>query len=376
MYRSYVFHKDNELIYSDWVTSQNSYYRHHIPSLDFTSAGAYTCEYWDSRSTSPRSNLISILVTDYPPSPSISLSPSRSVYIRGESVTVTCSFPGGSAVTGIRFYREGKEIPREKTPGRGATYVISTSAQEAAGRYTCGYWVETYGRRILSFLSNEVMIRISESITATSFSRTSQLPTTDNEVQPKSTSPVTYTSSDPTEAPTISLTSTKILFQTSKVPTTAPFTSLTPTLPHDWKRTQSTWTQHHNTSVVNTAATSHTWIYYTIGGSLFLLLMCILIPLLLRRTRTFRKWKRPAAEPAHITVPLLEQKTMEEQHLYSEINPFPPADCPPLKKLNSSSRPPASEGSPVQTLKSGPLIYCTVQDLDPLPPVYYTEQPK
>ncbi|KAM4707009.1 Fc receptor-like protein 5 [Discoglossus pictus] len=137
----------------------------HTASMSTLVAPAnYSCGYWvknvKREIQSQPSSYVTVNVIDPPPAPLFTLSPQHSVYISGENVTGTCHPPDRSAVNMIKFYKESHEIPQVALHGKEDTYIISTSAQEAAGKYSCVYWIINAGRKIQSQPSRSLMIAV------------------------------------------------------------------------------------------------------------------------------------------------------------------------------------------------------------------------
>nr|XP_025034020.1 low affinity immunoglobulin gamma Fc region receptor III-like [Pelodiscus sinensis] len=135
-----------------------------------TDAGAYSCESWKKESEreipSERSRPISITVTASLPVPQITVSQSQPVYITGEDVTLTCSAAGSPTVSGIRFYRDSREIQSKELPSPRNSHteslpLLSVSAG-SAGEYNCESWKTVSGREITSARSQSRSIRVTD----------------------------------------------------------------------------------------------------------------------------------------------------------------------------------------------------------------------
>ncbi|XP_041421388.1 uncharacterized protein LOC121394448 [Xenopus laevis] len=151
------YYKHGREIYTRETNERNVKYA--ISTDVEEAAGNYSCTYWtkisDRNVNSLLSNILAIRITAQPPAPSISLNPSHSVYIRGEHVTLSCSPPDPYKASGIQYSHQGKEI-------HSTTYIIYTEAQQSAGNYSCGYWIETHNRKINSMSSVYVTIQITD----------------------------------------------------------------------------------------------------------------------------------------------------------------------------------------------------------------------
>ncbi|KAM4707010.1 uncharacterized protein O3C94_002466 [Discoglossus pictus] len=312
-----------------------------------------------------------LIPSNPPPAPSITLSPLHYVYFIGEKINVTCTPPHALAKR-IIFYKEIQGIKQEMTSGKENTYIISTSVQEAGGKYCCGYLVEIRGRDFLSYPSNTTSIDVTDLPAAPSITLSPSNPvytkgenitvtcTTiggsakriifykeNNEVK-DSRSENTYVISSSVPAAsggyrcayvaeiqkrevlsyasdTLQLTVTDTTtttsipqtypveeFQTTSDPTTA-FSTL-------WASTNiptfKDFTTNHSITLSSTKIP--VWIYYTIGSSLiFCLLMCVVV-LLIFRTCTSMKRKKSDTMPAPVwqTSTCLVTQSSESQKMF------------------------------------------------------------
>ncbi|KAM4707011.1 uncharacterized protein O3C94_002475 [Discoglossus pictus] len=140
-------------------------FKHSISTFDMESAGTYYCGYFQEKDgllyTSYRSNTVKIKIKDFPSAPTIILSPSRSVYDRGETITMTCSPPHGAIVKGSILYKDGKEAQKVVLISN-VKHVTFTSVMESAGEYYCVYLEEDNGMYYMSYHSNTVNVNIKE----------------------------------------------------------------------------------------------------------------------------------------------------------------------------------------------------------------------
>ncbi|XP_031761832.1 uncharacterized protein LOC116412226 [Xenopus tropicalis] len=271
------------------------------------------------------------------PSPKIHLNPLRPMYTGGEQVTVRCEPPNSKEVQKIQFYKDGIVIDRDKDLHRDDSYTVSMYGHEAAGDFSCAYWVKIQERDLKSNISEKVTIK------------------TEGFTTPLSTT----------------LTSTVTEAKTSKDPISTT-TRLT--------------TEHLHADNISTLAVQE--LIYTIGGAgLFILVVTISLVLL----RTCRKGKSKYHEPApfpvqannsasnlrlhqiNASVPDSENESTWPQnavslqdnedaaqiHTYCEIDPF----LPTLPAMRSTS-------PSVQLPQSSALAYSTVQAVPLLPTVY------
>ncbi|XP_029437702.1 uncharacterized protein LOC115078805 [Rhinatrema bivittatum] len=152
-------------------TSQSSC-THRFPIADVTDSRNYSCAYWvetsGRRLNSSRSSSVSVLVADFPAAPSLSVSPQHPVYVRGESLRMTCSAPEGHRALNFKFYNRGEDA----NPAEVATQISNSHVFPASelGYYSCAYEAEISGREILSRQSNPVPVSVRDPLCAPTFS--------------------------------------------------------------------------------------------------------------------------------------------------------------------------------------------------------------
>nr|XP_042701367.1 basement membrane-specific heparan sulfate proteoglycan core protein-like [Chrysemys picta bellii] len=131
-------------------------------------AGAYSCRYRRRESgreiSSPRSGAVAISVLVPPAAPQLSVSPSHPGYISGDSVTLTCSAPGGHTLSRIQFLKDGQNLDSQMSGpdplNLSRALRLPPLAPSHSGAYSCGYWFLESGREIPSGLSHPVRILV------------------------------------------------------------------------------------------------------------------------------------------------------------------------------------------------------------------------
>nr|XP_014428740.1 Fc receptor-like protein 5 [Pelodiscus sinensis] len=139
-----------------------------FPGVSGLQDGVYSCESWDTENgreiPSERSRPISIGVTDALPAPQLTVSPQRPVYIAGGAVNLTCSATGAPTVSGIRFFRNGREIQSQDLPSPQdsytSSYQLSAVSESHDGEYSCQSWKTMSGQEIPSAMSKTVSIAV------------------------------------------------------------------------------------------------------------------------------------------------------------------------------------------------------------------------
>nr|XP_025040343.1 obscurin-like [Pelodiscus sinensis] len=138
-----------------------------LSNVSESNAGVYSCESWRTESGQEvplqRSQNISIAVTARPPAPEFTVSPQYRVFLRGESVILTCSAPSTANVSGIRFFRDGwRIIYRELQWSQHNTrsFQLSSVLDSEAGTYSCDYLKTESVRKIPSERSENISIAV------------------------------------------------------------------------------------------------------------------------------------------------------------------------------------------------------------------------
>uniref|UniRef100_K7G4W4 Alpha-1B-glycoprotein-like n=1 Tax=Pelodiscus sinensis TaxID=13735 RepID=K7G4W4_PELSI len=159
------FFRDGKSIdYGELQQSQSNAKLLELSRVSESDTGLYSCESWKTESEreipSERSQTISITVTARPPAPTLSVSPQHRVFLRGESVTLTCSAPSTDTVSRIRFFRDGKEISSADIKPNAKFLQLSSVSETDAGEYSCEYWKKESEREIPSERSRTISINV------------------------------------------------------------------------------------------------------------------------------------------------------------------------------------------------------------------------
>nr|XP_025040344.1 uncharacterized protein LOC112545759 [Pelodiscus sinensis] len=103
--------------------------------------------------------------SSWPPAPKLTMSSQHRVFLRGESVTLTCSAPRTAKVSGFWFFRDGQRISSRElqwSQYNVRSLQLSCVSDSEAGVYNCGYWETESGRRIPSERSQNFPIAVTD----------------------------------------------------------------------------------------------------------------------------------------------------------------------------------------------------------------------
>ncbi|XP_039353650.1 sialoadhesin-like isoform X1 [Mauremys reevesii] len=182
------FFRDNQKIQSKKLPSPRYRYTNSIQlsGVSRAQAGAYTCESWKTESgreiTSKRSQPISIVVTDPPPQPSLSMDPPSGVVSEGFPLHITCTTPWDAGQRRFHFYKDSVKLVPGDTGSDISTTEPSTSSMNISvlsipqaspnntGEFTCGYEVKMGGGWFPSPRSHAVNVTVT-ALTASHYTR-------------------------------------------------------------------------------------------------------------------------------------------------------------------------------------------------------------
>ncbi|XP_038226127.2 immunoglobulin superfamily member 1-like isoform X2 [Dermochelys coriacea] len=180
------FYRNGQKIHSKELSPLPNRYRSSIQvsGVSGLQAEEYTCDYWETESgleiSSERSRPISIAVTAPLPAPQLTVSPQQTVYVTGETVTLTCSANRASALSGIRFFRHSQKVHSKELPSHRYSYTesirLSEVSRSQAGTYTCESWKTVSGREIPSERSRLISIAVTAPLPAPQLAVSPQQP--------------------------------------------------------------------------------------------------------------------------------------------------------------------------------------------------------
>ncbi|XP_069617306.1 immunoglobulin superfamily member 1-like [Ranitomeya imitator] len=158
------YFKDDKKFHTSWDNI------HSMPTLSLENKGNYSCGYMCNRYGrhvfSKRSRSVFINVVDIPQAPSILLDPKFPVYIKGETVSITCCLPEESPAISKKYIKDDLEIHISETPRTMSSYIVPNLSLENAGNYKCQYGLNISGRLISSSTSPSAFIIVKDPLPA------------------------------------------------------------------------------------------------------------------------------------------------------------------------------------------------------------------
>ncbi|XP_055486628.1 uncharacterized protein LOC129693920 [Leucoraja erinacea] len=156
--------KDSDLLTSS--TGSDTTFTHRVTELRAVIDSTYTCVMLVHVSArwlpSPASPAVHIRVTELPPPPTISKTPDYSVYVPGESITITCA--SSRRDTAGRFHLRKDSNLLTSSTGSHTTFNhrITNLRADVANSYTCAISVQVSARWLPSAPSRAIHIRVIE----------------------------------------------------------------------------------------------------------------------------------------------------------------------------------------------------------------------
>ncbi|XP_067878173.1 uncharacterized protein [Heterodontus francisci] len=95
-----------------------------------------------------------------PTQPTISTSPTHTIYVAGESVTITCALPRGYSVGRFRLRKGSTTVIDSNTSQQSLMHLIRNVTMSNEGNYTCSYQTQVSGQWIRSSQSQPIRINV------------------------------------------------------------------------------------------------------------------------------------------------------------------------------------------------------------------------
>ncbi|XP_030043806.1 Fc receptor-like protein 5 [Microcaecilia unicolor] len=372
----------NSLDYFE-VSSEHRGHNFTLANMSVTDSGNYSCAFEVKKSKtciSNRSNWITISVEDFPPAPFLTVSPQHSVYIRGESVNMTCSVPKGCKAMKFWFYsRTENKNPTEVASQNSSIHILSTAHLGSGELYSCAYEEMIPGRPILSISSYSVQISVTDPLSAPTLS----LQPPDGRVTRDGFLLLTCTAPANLKNVRIYFTNGhEMLYnETTKGSRSSVSYSFTPSPPdtiscyYEAEVQRRTLRSPTSNTILTTSGESglESWLYYIIGGSLlFLLILSFILCCCLASRKGKTSFSSSAVQdPTDITdsTPMPSAisdcslpKEGNYQNLYYQNRYCEPASIQPNSELYSTVKAP----------QPAPELYFTVKAPQPSPDLYST----
>nr|XP_028559196.1 immunoglobulin superfamily member 1-like isoform X2 [Podarcis muralis] len=128
-------------------------------------AGVYRCLYWVQNSRqmiqSPMSSSVSVVMTEHPRPPVLTVSPEKDSYRREESIKLRCSAYESRDVSKIQFFKDKRQLQLINVPSSLNTFThIQLLLPQDGGDYSCKYHIVVSGREFPSRESNSIRILV------------------------------------------------------------------------------------------------------------------------------------------------------------------------------------------------------------------------
>ncbi|XP_038644284.1 uncharacterized protein LOC119960746 isoform X2 [Scyliorhinus canicula] len=166
---------DNREKYFNFYKDEHFLYRRQIDIngnigifcvMDTRNEGRYACRYvivvGGRQLISPMSETVEVMISDPLAKPRAVLDQSTGVYVRGETLSITCSVTGDNRDKYFKFYKDKQYLyfPQIDRNGNIARFWVTDRRSE--GRYACQYDISVGGRRLISPMSETVEVTISD----------------------------------------------------------------------------------------------------------------------------------------------------------------------------------------------------------------------
>ncbi|XP_078390406.1 uncharacterized protein LOC144672436 [Cetorhinus maximus] len=153
---------------------------HAIRNITAGSEGRYTCSYqtqvsgrWIHSSPSPPAEIV---LTEIPPQPTVSTSPTHPAYVAGETVTIRCTVPRGYPSGRFQLLKGSVTLIDSNRTQQSLTYPIRNVGASDEGVYTCNYQAQVSGRWIRSHQSQPVRITLTQLLPHPKLSKSPEYP--------------------------------------------------------------------------------------------------------------------------------------------------------------------------------------------------------
>ncbi|XP_067836797.1 Fc receptor-like protein 5 isoform X1 [Heptranchias perlo] len=160
--QTYHFYREQELLNSGQITTENN--SGTFPVTGTNQEGRYYCQYGiyvkTRRLLSQRSKAVTVTIADTPKKPRISPDQPSGVYLKGETVTITCTVAGDYRDKTFHFYRDRRLLNSHQIITKDNIGTFRVTGTDQGGSYHCQYGTSVNRRQFWSQLSEAVRVTI------------------------------------------------------------------------------------------------------------------------------------------------------------------------------------------------------------------------
>ncbi|XP_067836598.1 killer cell immunoglobulin-like receptor 3DL1 [Heptranchias perlo] len=162
--KNFYFYRDRRLLSTDQIITNDNVGTFPVTRAD--QGGRYQCKYetfinsmWLS---SQISEAVTVTIADPITTPRISPDKPTGVYLKGETVTITCIVTGYYRDKTFHFYRGSPPVYSHQVLAKDNIATFKVSRADQGGRYQCQYGTTVNRRQLLSQISEAVTVTIAD----------------------------------------------------------------------------------------------------------------------------------------------------------------------------------------------------------------------
>ncbi|XP_067835049.1 Fc receptor-like protein 5 [Heptranchias perlo] len=165
--KTYYFYSEKEPLNSGQITTKNNIGT--FPVTGTNQGGQYRCQYGISVKTrrllSNISDAVTVTIADTLKTPRISPDQPSGVYLKGETVTITCTVAGDYRDKTFHFYRDRQRLYSHQIITKVNIGTFTVSRTDQGGSYHCQYGTSVNRRQFWSQPSAAVTVTIADPLT-------------------------------------------------------------------------------------------------------------------------------------------------------------------------------------------------------------------
>ncbi|XP_072350744.1 immunoglobulin superfamily member 1-like, partial [Scyliorhinus torazame] len=108
------------------------------------------------------SETVDVTISDPLKKPRAVLDQSTGVYVRGETLTITCTVTGDNREKYFNFYKDKQRLSSRQIVRNDNFGTFRATGRRSEGRYACQYEISVSGRQLISRMSETVEVTISD----------------------------------------------------------------------------------------------------------------------------------------------------------------------------------------------------------------------